>query len=193
MFNAWVREKLDTRTVADFERSLGRCSVGVGLSVLDGITQALSNQGLNSNDGDQIASFMKMLPRVLARKYGAAVLMVDHVTKSADDRGRYAIGSQMKLAALDGAQFSAEVKKPFGRGKEGHVRIKVAKDRPGHVRPHATGGAHTQVVAEMFLVSREDASVSVWLEAKQRQSVDEALGIWSAFGPRDVGSRCDST
>ena len=77
--------------------------------MLDGITQAISKQELSSNDGDEIGRFFKLLPRGIARTHGAAVLLVDHVTKSNEDRGRYAIGSQQKLAAIDGVQFSPEV------------------------------------------------------------------------------------
>ncbi len=166
-------EKLDARGVQALEAMLEGIGDGLGLVILDGITQALSNEGLNSNDGDEIARFMRLLPRVFSREYGAAVLLVDHVTKSAEDRGRYAIGSQMKLAALDGAQYSAEVKKPFAPGKEGHVRIKVAKDRPGLVRAHATGGGHVQTIAEMMLVSFEDGRVMVRLEVPEDAPKDE--------------------
>ena len=72
-------------------------------------------------------------PRWLART-GAAVVLVDHVTKSQEGRGRWAIGSERKLWGLDGAAYGFESLVPFGRGKTGLVKITVAKDRCGHIR-----------------------------------------------------------
>ncbi|CAA9488297.1 MAG: hypothetical protein AVDCRST_MAG91-405, partial [uncultured Sphingomonadaceae bacterium] len=48
-------------------------------------------------------------------------------------RGRYAIGAQHKLAGVDSA-YILSVLSPFGRGREGLVKVTVTKDRPGHVR-----------------------------------------------------------
>ena len=50
------------------------------------------------------------------------MLLVDHVTKSKDDRGRYAIGAQAKLAGIDGAAYSVKMVSPFGRGRTGRAR-----------------------------------------------------------------------
>lgn len=146
----------------------------IGLVVLDGVTQALSNQLRESNSGDDVAAFFRELPRFITRVTGAAVLLVDHVTKSKEDRGRYAIGSQMKLAALDGAQFSAEVTHPFARGKQGRVKISVGKDRPGHVRAHATGDSHVQSICEMQLISfAENGHVKIILHPPEHRHLDE--------------------
>lgn len=68
---------------------------------------------------------------------GAAVALIDHVTKSQEGRGRWAIGSERKLSGLDGAAYGFETVLPFGRGKTGTVKITVAKDRCGHIRQHA--------------------------------------------------------
>ena len=63
-------------------------------------------------------------------------MLIDHVTKNSDSRGRFAIGAQAKLAGLDGAAYTIEVRKPLGRGMEGALSVRVAKDRPGAVRPN---------------------------------------------------------
>lgn len=145
----------------------------IGLVVLDGVTQALANEGKESDNGDHVATFFRLLPRYAVRaSSGAAVLLVDHVTKSKEGRGRYAIGSQMKLAAIDGAQFNAEVVTPFARGKDGRVRLSVGKDRPGFVRSHATGDAHVQTVADMKLYSL-DGRVKVMLFPPQHRELDD--------------------
>jgi hypothetical protein len=48
-----------------------------------------------------VASWLELLPRWAAR-LGAAVLVLDHVVKNVETRGRWATGSQHKLAGLDG-------------------------------------------------------------------------------------------
>ncbi len=66
--------------------------------------------------GTDVALYYAGSPRWLART-GAAVALVDHVTKSQESRGRWAIGSERKLSGLDGAAYGFETIVPFGRGK----------------------------------------------------------------------------
>lgn len=129
------------------------------LVVFDGMTEAFSIDGLKTADNDEIAAWLKTYPRPFARA-GAAVVLIDHVTKDRESRGRYAIGGQHKLAGVDVA-YSLHVVRPFGRGREGLVRLKVEKDRPGHVRAHQDDKG---VIAMVELTSRPDGSVSVSLE-----------------------------
>ncbi len=107
------------------------------LIVIDGVTEALTIHGLDLSDNSDIAHWLELLPRPAART-GAAVLMIDHVVKDKEARGRYAIGGQHKLAGVDVA-YKLEVIEPFGRGKDGLVKVKVMKDRAGHVRAFADG------------------------------------------------------
>jgi hypothetical protein len=82
-----------------------------------------------------VAHWIRHFPRRLARRTGAAVVLIDHVTKNADSRGRFAIGAQAKMAGLDGAGYIVEVRQPLGRGMRGAVSMRIGKDRPGAVRP----------------------------------------------------------
>lgn len=104
------------------------------LAVIDGVTDALGTFGLSTKDNDDIATFLRVLPRVVATRTGAAVVLIDHVTKDADTRGRFAIGGQAKMAGLDGAAYVVEVTQVIGRGLHGTVTLRVGKDRPGGVR-----------------------------------------------------------
>jgi len=134
------------------------------LVVLDGVTNAMSLFGLSISDNDAVAQFMRWLPRPLA-DLGPAVLLVDHVTKSKDDRGRYPLGAQHKLAAIDGAAYSIDVVAPFGRGRTGTVRLAVTKDRLGHVRGACPDG---KTVAAITLASDPDSgTVTVTAEPWQ--------------------------
>ena len=108
-----------------------------GLVILDGVTEALALHGIDMNSNVEVAGFMSGLPRKAAQA-GAVVVLLDHVTKDRESRGRFAIGAQVKLSATDVA-YRLEVVEPFARGREGLVKVKVTKDRPGHVRRYAEG------------------------------------------------------
>lgn len=135
--------------------------IGATLAVLDGVTEAMTLQGWEIGDNSDVARFVELLPRPLARM-GAAVWMLDHVTKDRNGRGRYAIGAQHKLAGLSGAAYSSEVIHPFGRGMAGLSRLTVTKDRPGFVRPHSVYGKGAGAVR--LVSSPEDGSVEIRIE-----------------------------
>jgi hypothetical protein len=131
-------------------------SLSCDVLVIDGVTDALWVFGSGSNDMDEVTAFMRRFPRLVARRTGAAVVMIDHVAKDADTRGRHAVGSQAKLNALDGAAYVVEVVEPLGRGMRGVVSMRVGKDRPGGVRPHAgtfRKGDRTQEAAHVVVDS----------------------------------------
>lgn len=125
------------------------------LCVIDGVTEAMSIMGLNPLDNADTAKFFRLLPRRLTGG-GTAVVLVDHVTKNQEDRGRWAIGSQHKMAALTGAAYSIEAVQPFGRNKAGFARITVTKDRPGWIRQHAAGAT----IAELHIASDDNGIVA---------------------------------
>jgi AAA domain-containing protein len=129
----------------------------VSLAVIDGVTEAMADIGLDPEKGTDVAAYYAGSPRWLART-GAAVVLVDHVTKSREGRGRWAIGSERKLSGLDGAAYGLESLRPFGRGKTGLVKMTVAKDRCGHVRQHAGAAG---VIAMIELKSWPDDGVTV--------------------------------
>jgi len=119
------------------------------LTIIDGITEAMVIHDLSIESNDDAARFMELVTRPIVRT-GSAVVALDHVTKSKEGRGRYAIGAQHKLSGVDGAVFTMTATKPFGRGMPGSSTLHLAKDRPGYVRPHQTTNksiAHVQFVA----------------------------------------------
>lgn len=106
------------------------------LAVIDGVTDALGIFGYSSKDNDEVARWIRKVPKLIAARTGAAVVLIDHVTKDTSTRNRWAIGGQAKMAGLTGAAYTVEVAAPLGRGLRGEVVLKVAKDRPGSVRPN---------------------------------------------------------
>lgn len=128
-------ERISAAGWADLEAAL---EPGPTLVVIDGVTEAMTGEGLAIEKNADIALFYDRLPRPLARR-GPAVLMLDHVVKAKDSRGRFAIGGQAKLAGLDGAAYAIEPKVAFGRGRTGISRLYVTKDRLGRIAAHTTG------------------------------------------------------
>lgn len=99
--------------------------------VLDGLTEAYALLGLNPMSNEDAPKFLAALPRPFADD-GAAVLEVDHVSKDRETRGRYAIGAQHKLAGIAVA-YSTQTLKTFSRRQSGTVKVKLNKDRHGHI------------------------------------------------------------
>lgn len=104
------------------------------LVVIDGVTESMTLEGLSLNDNAEVAEFFARLPRWMAhRPDGPAVLMLDHVVKSREGRGNYALGAQSKLAGIDGAAYTVTMTMPFGRGRIGHGNLCLTKDRLGWI------------------------------------------------------------
>lgn len=104
------------------------------LVVIDGVEAAFSMYGLDSNKQGDVWGWQAKLPKKIAKITGAAVLMVDHVVKNKDTRGRFAVGSGAKLGAATGATYLIEPISRIGKGLSGDVKILLAKDRAGDLR-----------------------------------------------------------
>jgi hypothetical protein len=107
------------------------------LAIIDGVTDSMGTFGYSTKDNDDITAWMLIMPKMIAKRTGAAVVVIDHVTKDPDSRGRFAIGGQAKLSGLTGAAFTVEVAEALGRGLRGAILLRVAKDRPGFIRGHS--------------------------------------------------------
>jgi hypothetical protein len=128
------------------------------IAVWDGVTAALSMFGAKSENNDEVTRWIKAFPERMSTMTGAAVIMIDHVTKSADGRGRFPIGAQAKVSALTGAGYLVEPKTGVAPGKEGLVEMRVGKDRPGQVR--ACSG-------ERRSADRTQSAALVWMDARE--------------------------
>jgi hypothetical protein len=159
------------------------------LAVIDGVTEAASVFGVASKDNDEITAWNRLFARPLAQQTGAAVIQVDHVTKDSESRGRFAIGAQAKMSALDGAAYVVEVKEPLGRGLRGVVVLRVAKDRPGAIRPHCgqfRKSDRTQEAAQVVVDSTTDGVIAVTVEPPSADGTD---GRTDEFRPTSLMER----
>jgi hypothetical protein len=107
------------------------------LVIIDGVTESLTMWGAQTVDNDDITKWMRQFPRKVAKESGAAVVLIDHITKNADTRGRFAIGGQAKLATIDGAAYIVEPIEVLSPGRVGSLTLRVTKDRIGDVRASA--------------------------------------------------------
>ena len=126
-----------TATVADLQAWTDLLDRSYTLAVVDGVTDSLGIFGLSTKDNDDITKWTRILPRQIARRTGAAVAVVDHVTKDTENRGRFAIGGQAKMNAITGAAYTVEIVDPLGKGLKGTIVIRVGKDRHGFIRGHS--------------------------------------------------------
>ena len=125
------------------------------LIVVDGINAAMTLLNLELMSNRDATFFSQQLLKPLALS-GACVITIDHVTKSKESRGNYAIGAQAKRADINGAAIMCEVVLPFGRGMSGELTLKVTKDRPGHVRANSK---EAKFAGTVQLKSSADGSV----------------------------------
>lgn len=147
-----------TPTPAALRAFIGRIGeLEPSLVVVDGVTEAMSLLGLELKENSEIAKFGRILLRPLADT-GAAVVPLDHVVKSSESRGRYALGGVHKLNAVDGVQYMLEAVRPFGINTEGRSRLRIAKDRPAQVRKNALPGGRNPMhwFADLVVKSESD-------------------------------------
>ncbi len=139
------------------------------LAVLDGVTEALNLVTAGGGKPEeQIAQYVRVLPRRIARDTGAAVVQIDHVTKSTEGRGRYPIGSQHKMDILDGAAYLVEVSAPIGPNLRGVLVLRIGKDRPGNIRgnsaPYRLSDRTQEAARLVFDGTREPGRTFVTVE-----------------------------
>jgi len=94
-----------------------------------------------------------------------ASILVDHVTKSAETRGAFAIGSERKIGDAD-VHLGFQVVEPLARGRSGLVRVTVHKDR--------FGGLSRPLAAELAIRSDPDTHAVTW--AFRQPATEEAEG-----------------
>jgi GNAT superfamily N-acetyltransferase len=106
------------------------------LVIVDAAAGAYDLQGLDDNKRADVERFARIFVRSFWLQ-GVATLLLDHVVKNAEARGRYAIGSERKVGGAD-VHLGFEVVTPLTRGGLGLYKIATHKDRPGWLpRPRA--------------------------------------------------------
>lgn len=132
--------------------------LGPDLVVIDGVANALAADGYDEQSNPDVVQWAVTVPRPIAQT-GAAVLMLDHVSKDPQGRTRGARGAGAKLAIIDGASYEVRLGAAFSRRREGFAKVIIAKDREGAV------GSIGETIAHARVVPRDDGEqVGIWLE-----------------------------
>jgi hypothetical protein len=122
------------------------------LAIIDAAAGAYALQGLDDNKRGDVERFAVVYVRPFWLREIATIL-VDHVVKNADNRGRYAIGSERKVGSAD-VHLGFEAITALARGGAGRYKIVTHKDRGGWLpRPRA---------GELELRSDPDGHAITW-------------------------------
>lgn len=163
------------------------------LTVIDGVTSCLAYAGLDSNSGDDIATWYNTMPRLISA-CGPAVVLIDHVVKSKDNRGRYAGGSMQKLALIDGISYSVDMTKPVGKGVRGVIVIKSGKDRISEIEEHCavswdSNGSHLREAARIEINSTDPKLMRVTIARPNMMPSEDRQAKRDDFRPTGLMER----
>lgn len=147
------------------------------LVIIDGVSEAMTEEGLDPLNNAHTAQWFGLMPRRLA-EHGACVVMIDHTAKSHGDGRPSELGAQHKRSGISGASFYVDpvVRPARALGVdpvEGLLRIHLVKDRGGFLRGRYRG--EWPVVADVHITSWPDDSVSVALESCEPTQKTNAL------------------
>jgi hypothetical protein len=153
---------LDTLSSTDLAEHLDTWQPGI--VIVDGVNAAMTLLGLDLISNTDATRFAQTLLRPISAR-GAAVLYIDHTPKSKDSDTKGGIGAQAKRAMTTGSAFKVEVIKEFGKGQDGKLRIRVDKDRPGHVRGASLPGGGGHWAGDVAINTNPDGSLDVVVSA----------------------------
>lgn len=126
------------------------------LCVIDAVAGAMEAEGLNNESNPDVEKWAALIPATCFAA-GMGVVVIDHVVKNAESRGRWMIGAQRKMARADAA-FMLDMHVEAGINRTGHGKLVVAKDRYGALAAYQQG----KVIAHVAIASEEgDLRVSL--------------------------------
>lgn len=183
----YVRPEADLSSDKDSKMWQQLLARSFDLAVIDGVTESLDLFGFKSTDNDNVARWMRTVPRELAARTGAAVALIDHVTKSREGRGRFPVGAQAKLSAITGAAYSVQTTQRLVGGRHGEFLVRMAKDRPGGIVRHALSGTgRLPMIARARITPHAEAGLERTLAVDFEPPGHDEHSTSSGDGDRDV-------
>jgi hypothetical protein len=158
------------------------------LAIIDAAAGAYDLQGLDDHKRQDVEQFARTMIEPF-RIRDVATITLDHVTKNAETRGRFSIGSERKIGGAD-VHLGFDTVVPFGRGRTGLVRVTTHKDRFGYLpRPRAAelelrSDHHTGRVAWTFQPAEN--APDDWRPTVLMEKVSRFLEAQSAAVSRNV-------
>lgn len=161
------------------------------LAVFDAANDVLTLQGGRLNDPDAIAKFDMMLLLPFKRA-GAAVAVIDHVPKNAENQG-WPINSGHKMACSTVA-YSIAALQQFRPDRDGASRIVVRKDRHGNApAPRGDTAAYFVLRNGTFVLAASQDLAAIAREAYKDGDMDAVIitAVESEPGTHHVKSLAD--
>lgn len=123
------------------------------LVVIDAAAGAYDLQGLDDNKRGDV----ERIARLYIRRFwqaGIATIMLDHVVKNTEGRGKYAIGSERKVGGAD-VHLGFETITPISRGSSGLYKVVTHKDRGGYLQRGRLADLHLHSDPETHRITWE--------------------------------------
>ena len=179
--------------------ALERADIPWTLAVIDSTGEAMAAGGIDPNGDADVARWFAVIKHLIRLPSQPAVCVLDHTPKDREAPSAFAIGSQRKRAAVTGAAYRVDTLKEPAKGRDGRLKLTVAKDRLGN-RPKGSTAAivdvrsNGKVELDFHLTEAQEAEakgermrptvlmerVSRWLEinpgASQRKVADNVTG-----------------
>lgn len=149
------------------------------LVIVDAAAGAYDLQGLDDNKRQDVERLSSLYVRSFW-KAGVATIMLDHVVKNTETRGKYAIGSERKVGGAD-VHLGFEVITPISRGHSGLYKIVTHKDRGGYLKRGTLAELElrsdpvTHAIEWTFRPAEEVPEGQEWMPTKVMQKVSLLL------------------
>lgn len=132
------------------------------LVIIDAAAGAYAVQGFDDNHRADVEKFTSLYVLPFFRA-GIATIVLDHVVKNTENRGKYATGSARKVEGVD-VHLGFDAIVPIKRGSTGIYKVTTHKDRDGwHERGRLT---------DLHLTSHPDTHAISW-EWRQAEHLDD--------------------
>jgi len=135
---------------------------GIRLFVIDAFNPILGLLGFDYEKTRDVEKFWTSVADPICAA-GAAPVMLDHVVKNADNRGKYSIGSERKATGSI-IHIGFKLLETLERGGRGRSLLTVHKDRPGYLQRPSIG--------RLVLTSTDDG-IAYQLEADKSHDTDK--------------------
>jgi len=135
---------------------------GTRYALIDAAAGAFDTTGLDDNSRKDAETFARLWIRPLF-KLDIATLLLDHVTKDREARGKYAIGSERKTGGAD-IHLGFDALKALSRGGTGLIKVTTHKDR---------GAFLSRPTAAMLELASDPATHSITIIHRDPNPTDE--------------------
>ncbi len=123
---------IEPEVPANAERIRRLVAFNPQLVVIDASAGVYALEGLDDNKRLDVEKVATLYVKIFWRERIASIL-IDHVVKDSETRGRYAIGSERKLGGAD-VHIGFDVVSPISRGTAGKYTLTTHKDRGGFLK-----------------------------------------------------------